>query len=335
MQNPRVGRAFSPDIYVFNLLDLISILVEDFMSPERKEAGRKVLDRVSDAFMALDRDWRFTYVNDEAVKNLRKSKNEILGDKLLEVFPEAENTVFEEKYRYAMENQEVVYFEGYYPPLDSWFSVNVYPSESGISIYFKDVTPRKEDDRRLRNNLERQREARDLLRMVLEDEDPINILHEAARIVSEGLGNEFGGILMLEENGSDLSLTASYGMKEIEMGSSVAIEDSKYLRQLFKDKDPVTVKYSEDEIDNLPDWLRSLDIHSAVQTIIGRYNEPWGVIATGSRRHRSYHDEEIEFVQNIANILGIALDRDNSSKVLESREISAKNTDSEPSGSKN
>jgi PAS domain-containing protein len=49
-----------------------------------------------------------------------------------------------------MYDQETVSFEEYYPePLDAWFEVRAYPSETGLSVYFRDITKRKERERKL------------------------------------------------------------------------------------------------------------------------------------------------------------------------------------------
>ncbi|WP_380681241.1 PAS domain-containing protein [Salinigranum sp. GCM10025319] len=119
---------------------------EEIESRRERDA---VLDRVSDAFFALDRDWRFTYLNDQAERLLDRSTEDLVGKSVWEEFPEAVDTTFEEKYTEAMESQETVSFDEYYPPLDTWFEVRAYPSETGLSVYFRDVTERKANERRL------------------------------------------------------------------------------------------------------------------------------------------------------------------------------------------
>ncbi|WP_152040764.1 PAS domain S-box protein [Salinigranum salinum] len=119
---------------------------------ERVEARREqaaVFDRVSDAFFALDRQWRFTYLNEQAERLLDRPAESLVGRSLWEEFPEAVDTVFETQYRQAMESQETVAFEEYYPPLAAWFEVRAYPSETGLSVYFRDVSERKANERRL------------------------------------------------------------------------------------------------------------------------------------------------------------------------------------------
>jgi PAS domain S-box-containing protein len=119
---------------------------------ERVESDREreaVLDRVSDAFFALDRGWCFTYLNERAEELLDRTAADLIGRSVWEEFPEAVDTVFEEQYRTAMETQETVAFEEYYPPLSMWVEVRAYPSETGLSVYFRDISERKANERRL------------------------------------------------------------------------------------------------------------------------------------------------------------------------------------------
>ena len=48
-----------------------------------------------------------------------------------------------------MESQENLAFEEFYPPMNMWLELAVYPSNSGLSVFFKDITQRKESDIRL------------------------------------------------------------------------------------------------------------------------------------------------------------------------------------------
>jgi PAS domain S-box-containing protein len=116
---------------------------------ELRSELNEVFTRVSEAVFAVDRDWRFTYVNDRAEGLLDRSEGELLGRDLWDVFPEAVGTRFQDAYEEAMATQESVTFEEYYPPMATWFEVQAYPSESGLSVYFRDVTERKEREREL------------------------------------------------------------------------------------------------------------------------------------------------------------------------------------------
>ncbi len=118
----------------------------------RREAEARVagvLESMSAAFYSLDRDWRFTYVNAEAERLLGRSRGELLGGVVWELFPATVGSLFESGFRQVMATGEQATFEAYYPPpLDGWFELRVWPGEDGLSVYFLEVTDRRAAQRR-------------------------------------------------------------------------------------------------------------------------------------------------------------------------------------------
>ena len=102
----------------------------------------RVLESMGEAFFALDRDWRFTYVNRQAERLLGRRREDLLGQDLWEEFPDALGTAFEEHYRGAVERDEPVTFEQVYEPLDSRFDVSAWPGPDGLSVYFREISHR-------------------------------------------------------------------------------------------------------------------------------------------------------------------------------------------------
>lgn len=108
------------------------------------------LEGMSDAFFALDTDWRFTYVNYKAAQFLQRSPEELFGKNFWEEFPGLVNSVFYDQYHKAVAKQVGVIFEKYYRPLRVWWEVRVFPSRDGISVFFHDITTRKKMESELR-----------------------------------------------------------------------------------------------------------------------------------------------------------------------------------------
>ncbi|MEC0264536.1 PAS domain S-box protein [Paenibacillus anseongense] len=102
-----------------------------------------VFDRVTDAFFAVNNDWVFTYMNNEATKLLFCAQPDLIGKCLWNEFQVDSNLSFYEHYYKAMNEQVTVEFEAYFPHLEKWFDVRVYPSSNGLSVYFKDITSKK------------------------------------------------------------------------------------------------------------------------------------------------------------------------------------------------
>ncbi len=143
--------------------------------------GRNILESISGGFYALDRDWRFIYLNRRCESLIRRRREELLGRSIWEVFPEAADSVFQEQYRRAVAEGVAVTFETFDASLAAWFEIHAYPSPAGLSVYFHDISERKraeaERDSLLRSEREARAEAerqRDFVQLVL-DRAPLAI----------------------------------------------------------------------------------------------------------------------------------------------------------------
>jgi PAS domain S-box-containing protein len=112
----------------------------------------RILESVTDGFVAVDSAWRFTYLNPKAEEILRPTHpagEPLLGRELWAAFPGLDDSDFGRAYRQAVANQETKELEGFYPSLAMWLDVRAYPTGDGLAIYFQDVTRRKEAELRL------------------------------------------------------------------------------------------------------------------------------------------------------------------------------------------
>ncbi|MFW5983588.1 MAG: PAS domain-containing protein [Halobacteria archaeon] len=142
------------------------------------ETVREAYERVTDGFFSVDRDWQLTYINERAVEML-DANDDVIGERLWDVFPETEGTVFYEKAHEAVEEQRPVSFDGYYEPLESWYHVNAYPSEDGLSVYFRDVTVDVEREEELERHSQIVESCRDALWMFTADFEDVLFVNSA------------------------------------------------------------------------------------------------------------------------------------------------------------
>jgi PAS domain S-box-containing protein len=109
----------------------------------------RILESMSAAFYSLDRSWRFTYVNAEAERLLGRTRDELLGGVLWELFPGTVGSDFERQYTTALETGQATVFEAYYPaPLDGWYELRAWPSPDGLGVYFLDISARRASQER-------------------------------------------------------------------------------------------------------------------------------------------------------------------------------------------
>ncbi|MBD3882353.1 PAS domain-containing protein [Phormidium tenue FACHB-886] len=105
-----------------------------------------ILESMSDGFIALDRDWRITYINQQAQRMTHLSSADVLGKTHWEVWSWSVSQVPEQQYRRAVAKQTPAHFEFVYEPTQTWYEVHAYPSEVGLGIFFRDITAAKHDE---------------------------------------------------------------------------------------------------------------------------------------------------------------------------------------------
>ncbi|MBY0432152.1 MAG: PAS domain-containing sensor histidine kinase, partial [Rhodospirillales bacterium] len=109
-----------------------------------KERAEEILSSITDGFYALDRNWRFSYVNGQAQQILGKTPQEMLGFPFFDLFPQVRGTVVHENYRHVMAQRLPRQFDFISPILKRWTSFSVYPAgDGGIAVYFRDISIQK------------------------------------------------------------------------------------------------------------------------------------------------------------------------------------------------
>ena len=114
------------------------------------ERGRHIaiLESIADGFVAIDAEWRYTYVNTKAAEILKTTSDALLGRVLWEVFPSSWDSDFGREFRRAMREQVSVRVEGYSMVTGAWTEARVYPAADGLSIFFQDISTRKRAEER-------------------------------------------------------------------------------------------------------------------------------------------------------------------------------------------
>ena len=116
---------------------------------QRKNSEKELIDvyeRVTDGFVAIDKNWDYTYINKKAGVIMDKNPAEVIGKQLWKVFPHLVGSDIQEAYEKAMNTQEMITLEQYFPPNDTWYIHMIYPSPDGLSVFFKDISYRKKQE---------------------------------------------------------------------------------------------------------------------------------------------------------------------------------------------
>ncbi|WP_375773001.1 PAS domain-containing protein [Archangium gephyra] len=202
-----------------------------------RERGRvtTLLENISEAFEAFDRDWRFIYVNREAERILGRPREELLGRDHWELYPDTLGTALEHHFRRAASERIPFAFENHYAPWDRWFEVRLYPTEEGLAVLFQDVTERK------RHDAERERLLREQTLLREQAEKALRERQRAVEVLEHGeavivVDKDFR-ILLVNEHQERLSQTRredTLGRILWEVFPSIAHPESSYWREYHR-----------------------------------------------------------------------------------------------------
>ncbi len=117
---------------------------------EREERLRSVLDSLTDAFMTVDRDFRFTYAN-AAIKRIWTENGltdtNLIGISIFDAFPQARKTLMGQALYSVTADRKPVELEEFYEPFGRWYLTRCFPTtDGGVSIFAHDITDRKQSE---------------------------------------------------------------------------------------------------------------------------------------------------------------------------------------------
>jgi len=130
------------------------------LAPRRKpsqEALAEVLEAIGDAVYAMDRDERILFANRRALELWGKTTDEVVGQRLLEIFPSIAAGEPYRVYRSVLTTREAAHLETVAPALDDrWIELDVHPApHGGLVVVFRDIDDRKRAEAALRDSEER------------------------------------------------------------------------------------------------------------------------------------------------------------------------------------
>jgi PAS domain S-box-containing protein len=179
------------------------------------------LESLTDAFFTVDRRWRFTYLNAEAERFLRRSRTELLGQEMWKAFPDLRQSIFADNYQRAMNENVAEQFEAFYAPFGVWVQVKAYPSRQGLAIYAKDVTERiaaQQEILRLNAELEERVKQR-TAQLQAANQELEAFSYSIAHDLRAPLSSIDGFSLMLEKTaGKDLAERCRHFLSRIRVG---------------------------------------------------------------------------------------------------------------------
>jgi len=296
------------------------------MSDRRIQA---ILESITDTFIALDRQWRFTYLNDRALDHMGSEKGEeltregLLGMNFWEEFPELVGTTLYQELHRALREQEAVEVEAYFPRSEEWLEVHAYPSEEGVAMYSRDITQPKREQMELETRTRQQAVVAELGLRALANDGLQSLMDDEVASVARTLGVEYVKIVELLPGGEELLMRAGMGWEEGLVGSAreSAGLGSQAGYTLLVNEPVIVEDLSTETRFNPPPLVQERGGVSGMTVVIPGREEPFGVLGAHSRSRRTFSEDDVNFLQAVANVLATAIERhETEKKFLEVRE---------------
>jgi PAS domain S-box-containing protein len=277
----------------------------------------RFLERMTDAFIALDREWRVVYINSAAMGLNTRPRPDVIGRSHWDEWPMTVGSEVERQYRLAMSTQRPVHFEHHYvlPGQDFWHSIHAYPDETGLSIFFRDITVEKRAEE-LAQALGR---AGSRFAATLDLKSTLDIVAEMALPC---LG-QWGCVYLVDEGWRvTASAVASPDAREHELLRRIvnqlpitATDERLPFNRAMHSGAPVLLSALDDAFfaalgsQPVEDFLRALDAQSLLCAPLVAHGRTIGGITFGTSHGRRSHDErDVDGAREVAFLAGLAVD---------------------------
>jgi diguanylate cyclase (GGDEF)-like protein/PAS domain S-box-containing protein len=265
-----------------------------------------ILESITDAFIALDQRWRFTYLNRRAEQLLQKSRQHLLDQNLWYEFPDMLGTLFSKQFRLAMGQRESTCFEELFKVTDSWHEVHVYPTSDGLAIYFQDITQRKRIYQQLEHQIRREQALNRVVQAIRQSLDLETIFETAAQEISLLLQTDQIAIQHYDPQNQCWTVVAEHRPDQTidSLLNLVVPDDTTAVATRLKRLEVV-------QLDATGRWATARDILPGHWLLVPLHTHgplPWGCLGIRRlRRQGAWQASDIDLVKTVASQLAIAI----------------------------
>lgn len=157
-------------------------------------------------------------------------------------------------------------------------------------------------------------------RAAIGEHDLDAILREAAMLSADTLGTGRSIVWRLRPDRHDLVLCAKAGWPELPDDAVLPLTERSTAQWVLTNDRPIFVSDIPNDPRFAPSWvLREHGVRTMLSAVVRGASEPWGLLSVHSLAARTFSEDDVEFLQSIANVLALAIDR-HAHEVAERRE---------------
>lgn len=272
----------------------------------------EILESISGGFFALDNDYRITYWNKAAENGTGLRSGEVIGKHVFEVFPNAEGAELGERYRLAMTTRTFQSFDTSYKDdrFEAWYDVRIYPSESGISVFFQDITEKKAEQQQKEMLVEISKAINGSRHL---DELCIRAAEKVAALLD--IPPKFVCVYLFDPRGNEIRLVAP-ALLEVEFSQEAVhqrvVAGSPLLpaRVAFSREPVISSDLSQSTVGSLyPEEIRELRLKTLIVLPLQVQGDLQGVLEVLSIKAEGFTAGQMEILTVVANDLAGGMSR--------------------------
>ncbi len=194
---------------VCNFRDVTERKLKDEEIRKKTSQVEKILESITEGFIALDENLYYTYVNKKIGEMVGCDPTSLIGKHIWTEFPEAVNSETYKTFNQALKEQRYIYSEDYLASANLWYASHIYPTGKGLSVFIRDISDRKKAEAEIEKTHNQLLEASATQAAILNALPP-NIV----------LVNEKGKIIAVNESWKKFALANNLGVPQYGIGYS-------------------------------------------------------------------------------------------------------------------
>ncbi len=289
---------------------------------EEAEEGRtrlaRVLEGIGDAFVAIDRDWKYVYVNSKAADMLRRRAEDLIGKRVWTEFPKAAKGPTHQAHLRVMRDQKPEHIEQYIESWNRWYDIRIYPSPDGLLTFFQDITERKLGETALDASISREHKLQDLTEGLAAALTPRDVAAVAVHAGMVAANADQGAFTCLSDDRRQFEVLETLGTmaSHNEMWRHFPNTNRLPAGYVAHSREPLYVTSQAEYIELFPELESSVRMHGIAAEValplIAGERETGRVVGTlhlDWATPREFSTEERAFFETIARQCAQALDR--------------------------
>lgn len=137
------------------------------------------------------------------------------------------------------------------------------------------------------------------------------VMNEAASLAATTLGTGRSILWQLRPDTNDLIVRSKAGWDELPEGATIPVAEGTAVARSLARNEPFVIVDFADEPDVPKSWVvRDYGIATLITAVIRGQQRPWGILSVHSLTPRSFTADDLEFLQSMANVLALAIERD-------------------------